>query len=596
MTAERAGVPVALPTSERARALLAWLALHPGRQARTAVAAALWPGVEAARARANLRTALWALPPVWRGPDGPVRITRADLTLVDVATDTDELPADRPPPELLPELDDDWVFRARAELTDRWAGLLAERADRAENDGAVAAAARWTRWLTELRPLDEAAHRLLVERLLRAGERAEAVLTARAFADRLHAELGVRPAPATRAVHARARAGHRVGRRVPIFGRAAELTWLWQRWREAADGDGQVVLLTGEAGIGKSTLLAELARRIADQGGRAATAAAIDVAGETPFAGWLELARTLTAGVRRAPVAAPWPAELNRLSPGLGARLGHPEPPQPIGAPELERLRVVEALLRLVEWVCAERPTLLALDDAHRADRASLGLAAQLGRRLPELPALLLLVRRDGVRRPDLDALLADLSGHGTPVHTLTVPPIGDAEIAALVRASHDLAADRVAEVVETAEGNPLLAVEAARALVAGGSGPPPNLRAAVAGTLGRLTPPTRELVELLAVAGRPLRPAELRRLGVPAGPEAVGGSEGLLVRRDGRLGFRHELLRAAAAAELADPADLSDRLAEAIEPAEHVERAAAPAEGPAARPTADLLETGPGP
>src|SRR5204862_5372051 len=127
--------------------------------------------------------------------------------------------------------------------------------------------------------------------------------------------------------------------------------------------------------------------------------AGMEVAGEPPLAAGLDLAGTLAGGVRQVPAAATWPAELNRLSPGLGARLGHPQQPPPATAPELERLRVFEALLRLVEWSCTERPTLLAIDDAHRADRASLRLAAYVGRRLQSLPCLLVIVRREGVRR-----------------------------------------------------------------------------------------------------------------------------------------------------------------------------------------------------
>jgi DNA-binding SARP family transcriptional activator/tetratricopeptide (TPR) repeat protein len=575
MAAQLAGTPLALPTSERARALVAWLALHPGHHPRAVVAEQLWPDAGAESARANLRTALWAVRTAWGEEDSPLRATRTTLALVDVSVDVDDEPiADRGFAELLPGLDDDWVLRARAELADRRAQVLAGLAEAAETDGDAAGAVRWSRRLAELRPLDESAHRSLVERLLRAGERATAVVAAREFAERLREEVGVRPSPATRAVHARVSVAPGGDQRATVFGRSAQVGALQRVWREAADGRGQVVVISGEAGIGKTTLLTELARRVTDLGGHAATTAGIDVAGETPFAAWLDLARTLAGGVRQVPVAASWPAELNRLSPGLGARLGHPQQPPPATAPELERLRVFEALLRLVEWSCAERPTLLAIDDAHRADRASLRLAAYVGRRLPSLPALLVLVRREGVRRPDLDGLLADLGGQGVPVTTIDVPPITDSEVGALARSLHELDGDRIDTIVAAAEGNPLLAVEAARAVVAGMDGPPPNLRAAVTATVSRLPEPTAALVGLLAAAGRPLWPDELRRLEVPGGVDLVAGSEGLLVRREGRIGFRHELLRAAVYAGLADPAGLHDRLADGIDPDEHVERA----------------------
>ncbi|MEO6510716.1 MAG: transcriptional activator domain-containing protein, partial [Nocardioides sp.] len=179
-----------------------------------------------------------------------------------------------------------------------------------------------------------------------------------------------------------------------------------------------------------------------------------------------------------------------------------------------------------------------------------------------------------GVRRSELDGLLADLAGHGVPVTTLDVLPISDHEVGALARSLHDLDAARVEQVVSAAEGNPLLAVEATRALVTGSTGPPANLRAAVTATVSRLPEPTTCLVEVLAAAGRPLWPEELRRLEAPTGSDVVASSEGLLVRREGRIGFRHELLRAAVYAGLADAAGLHDRLADGIDPSEHVERA----------------------
>ena len=92
-------------------------------------------------------------------------------------------------------------------------------------------------------------------------------------------------------------------------------------WRAAAGGVGQVVVLTGEAGIGKTSLLAEVNRRVGVAGGRTAIGTGLDVGGQTPFAVWLEVARALVATAAPVPVGATWPAELSRLSPDLGARL-----------------------------------------------------------------------------------------------------------------------------------------------------------------------------------------------------------------------------------------------------------------------------------
>jgi hypothetical protein len=258
----------------------------------------------------------------------------------------------------------------------------------------------WTRRRCALAPLDEAAHRDLLRRLLAAGDRAGAVLAARQFCEHLRDELGVAPSPATRAVQSQLRVAAVAAPRPRLFGRGAELAALTQAWKAAAGGAGRVVVLTGEAGIGKTSLLAELAHRVGMAGGRMAIGAGIDVGGETPFAAWLELAKALVASVPPVPASAAWPTELSRLSHELGAHLGRSAPPAAVAAPELERLRVFESVLRLVEWSCADRPALIAIDDAHRADRASLRLTAHIGRRLAGLPVLLILTAGTGPHVP----------------------------------------------------------------------------------------------------------------------------------------------------------------------------------------------------
>jgi DNA-binding SARP family transcriptional activator/tetratricopeptide (TPR) repeat protein len=575
MAAELDGVPLAMPTSERARALVGWLALNPGPHARADVAARLWPDVRPDSARANLRTAVWALRNAWAAAAKTLEVSRTTVGLaeVDLWVDVGEnLDPDADPGRFLAGMDDEWADTARADQREAQVRLLVRLADEAEASADLVTAVQRSRRVCELRSLDEGAHRSYVDRLLRAGERAEAAVVAQSFADRLQEEIGVRPSPATRAVHARVEAEGTAPSRLPLFGRVSELRQLRSSWREAAEGRGQLVVLSGEAGIGKTTMLTELGHMVSAAGGRCAMTAGIDVAGETPFAAWLDLAEGLAAGARRVPLTHSWPVELNRLSPGLSARLGHTGDPPRSTAPELERLRVFEALLRLVEWSCAERPTLLAIDDAHRADRASLRLTAYVGKRLSRLPLLLLLTRREGIHRPELDVLVADMVTRSVPVTNVDLAPITESEVVALARSLHPLDGDQLQDVVSAAEGNPLLAVEATRSLVAGGTGPPPNLRTAVAATLGRLPRETVAVLELLAVAGRPLRGDEVVRLGGPAPAELVTASEGLLAWREGRLGFRHDLLRAAVRAGLDEVGALHDRVAGALDPDDRVE------------------------
>ncbi|MEO7351716.1 MAG: AAA family ATPase [Marmoricola sp.] len=570
------GAAVAMPPSERARALVGWLALHPGPHPRGDVAAGLWPDVPPDRARANLRTALWALHQSWGPASRYVEASRSSVGLVvdDVWVDAFDDGAYDGEALLLPGVEDDWVTPAREHHRRAARERLIERADLAEHRGELSEALRLSREVCRRSPLDEGAHRVLLHRLVLMGDRASAVQASREFTERLMSELGVRPSVSTRAAHAQVRAGKVRRPRPQLFGRADEVAQLTRVWKSAAAGSGQVVVLTGEAGIGKSSLIADLAHRVETSGGLVTTAVGMDVAGQTPFAAWLELCDGLVASVPPVPAHATWPGELNRLSGHLGGRLGHPGVPASVTAPELERLRVFESVLRLVEWSCSSRPTMLVLDDAHRTDRASLRLTTHVGRRLAQLPALLVLAQRDGARSADVAALTADLSARGVPVVEIALTPLDDRAVEALAASVHPLGAAAMRKVVDAAEGNPLLAVESSRALAAGDGGPPPNLRTAVRASCSRLPAAGALLVQLLAVAGRPLNPSELDRLGLEEIDllEESATAEGLLARRGGALGFRHELLREAVYAGVPNPTRMHDRVATAIDPGQHAD------------------------
>ena len=241
-----------------------------------------------------------------------------------------------------------------------------------------------------------------------------------------------------------------------------------------------------------------------------------------------------------------------------------------MSSPELERLRVFDAVLHLVEWAAAGRPVLLVAEDVHRADPASLQLCAHIGRRLAALPVLFVLTRRDKPDRPDADALLADLAGRGVEVAELELGPLSAVELAAVTRSVADLTDNAVEQVIRAADGNPLLAVESARALAAGRRAPPQNLRAAVRAATGALPRPARDLVEVLAAAGRELSAAELAALPLAdrdAAEEAALDS-GLVCRAGGGLRFRHALLAEAVRAGLGEQGRRYEQLALAIEAA----------------------------
>ena len=551
--------------------LLAVLALRPGPQDRETVAATLWPGAAGPAARANLRTAIWALrkavgddalitsrTAVGLRPEA-ITVDLADGQHAAAAGDADAATA-LCHGDLLPGYAEDWAETARRRHRAELAETLAARTADAERDGDAAGAARWSRLRCELDPLNETAHADLIRQLAAAGDRAGALVAGREATDRLRAELSVGPGPSLRAALAEARgpgaapspagaatvlgSSGAFGSR-PLYGRAAELRTLMAAWTAARAGHGRVILITGEAGIGKTRLVAELARRAENAGARTAIGAGVDVGGAAPLATWQELVPQLARGV----------------------------PAPPVSSPELERLRVFDAVLRLVEWAAAG-PVLLVAEDVHRADPASMQLCAHIGRRLATRPVLFVLTRRDKPDRPDADALLADLAGRGVEVAELELGPLAAVELAAVARSVADLTDQAVDQVIRAADGNPLLAVESARALAAGRDAPPQNLRAAVRAAIGALARPARDLAEMLAVAGRELSAAELAAaylnlvLTDRDAAEAAVLDTGLVVRVRGGLRFRHALLAEAVRADLGEQGRRYEQLALAIEAA----------------------------
>jgi DNA-binding SARP family transcriptional activator/tetratricopeptide (TPR) repeat protein len=553
---------VPAPASRPAAQLLAWLALHPGDHPRGALAARFWPDVLDTSARASLRSAVWALRRAL-GPEGAALVAtrervglrcETDLAAFEARLDSGELEAAVAlcPAPLLAGFDDDWVLETRDRVNERLAEALGALAESAPTPEAAVAHAR--RRLA-LDPLDEAAARDLMARLAVTGDRAGAFSVYDRLGERLRTQLGVAPAASTREAAARLRAdagppepgGTRPRADGPgLIGRDAELRILL-----AASGTGGLAVLSGEGGIGKTRLAREVLERAAANGARTAACGALELGGPAPFTLWAELLRRLAATLPPPEPGAGWPEELAVIASSLPRRLGRLAggPPAPI-APELARARLFEAAVEAIEHACADRPLVLLFEDVHLADAASLELLAYTARRFAGLPVLALLTRRHTPARPDVDALLSTHRARGDALVELDLPPLPRADIDALVRSIAPLEADAREQLIAAAEGNPLLAVESARAASDGHAGPPRTLQALVRAALGRLDPGARRAAELAAAAGRDLTRAELEPLTTVE--DVLGALDsGLFSPEEQRFGFRHALLREAAVAPL---------------------------------------------
>ncbi len=340
------------------------------------------------------------------------------------------------------------------------------------------------------------------------------------------------------------------------MGRDAELRELEGAWSSACGGSGAAAVLRGEGGIGKSRLALELCQRAQESGGRAARCAGLDLGGVAPLSLWAELIRDLLSGLQAPPADSAWPDDLAVLAAELPTHFGRSGRPSTDVPPDLQRTRLFEAVVALLAWASREHPLLLVLEDIHTADSPSLELAAYAARRVNELPVLLLFTRRSLPPSAESDRLEQALRARGALVAELDLAPLAPAPVAALARSAARLSEAEIGRVVESAEGNALLAVESARSIARGDHEVAANLRASVRAALAPAGQTARELIDVAAVAGRPIEPLELERLRLPALDQAAreGLETGILISAGNRLSFRHALLRDAVYAELTEP------------------------------------------
>jgi DNA-binding CsgD family transcriptional regulator len=339
-----------------------------------------------------------------------------------------------------------------------------------------------------------------------------------------------------------------------LVGRDRELAQLSAAVRKTAAGEPGVVLIGGEAGVGKSRLLQaafDPAALPADV--RVLTGGCVELGGEgLPFVPLVEALRALvrtTPGDRLDLLLGPARPELGRLLPELTS-------PGAPATPTGGTAQLFELVLGVLGRIGQERPLVLVFEDLHWADRSTLELVAFLVRQLQGVRVLLVLTyRSDEVDRRS--ALRPLLSGWERlrDVERLQLERFTHAEVSAQVAAilGHRPEADLVDVVFDRSEGNAFFVEEVLRSLREGASADElaPSLRDVLLSRAERLSEAAQRVLRIAAVAGRTVPETLLLRVAGDPGAglfealrEAVDSSL-LVVGATGRAyAFRHALTR----------------------------------------------------
>ncbi len=616
--------PLLLPRTAAVRSLLAYLALHHGRPLhRDLLAGTFWPDRPNAEARKALSDALWQIRQCLGPAAGRLVVERDTVSLgllsgdhLDVEVFAARLRRHRERQQegravplsvalsdlsaavelyradLLDGCYDDWVLAEREHLREEYLWALEQLTVLAKQWGDDERALAFAQRLVAADPLRETAHHELMG-LYHAVGRPRAALEQYAVLRQLLAdELGVAPAAATTAlyheiqatlqaagpVHLPAAVPAREGlARLPFVGRTAERAALLEALKAVGRGHGDVVLLEGPAGVGKTRLVEELIADARWRGFSTGMGRADPLAASAPYQPLRDALAPLLTPLRAAQLAALveplWLSAGATVLPVLHELL--PELPAlaPL-EPAQEQQRLWEGLARCAAGLAAVAPLLLVLEDVHWADAATLAVLTYLAPRLPSQRLLVVLTYRDTEARERavvwnvLEAL-----NRALPLRRIAVAAFAAEESAALVQRAFGLEpADPqgqalIATLQRRTGNNALFLVETLKAMLEQGTlapapsggwalpadpGPlpvPASLQELVGQRLQRLPPALRGTVELAAVLGDEVGFGLLARAGSAEAVELaahLGGlcQRGFLVETASGYRFEHEVVR----------------------------------------------------
>ena len=576
-------------------ALLARLALEAGhRFTRDYLMDLLWPDTPARLGRHSLAQGISVLK-AKLGRDS-VQIQKATVALAEGAVDVDAHHLDDSQAEIQGRFLDgfevprarpfeDWKDQWAAKLQPRLRDCLVKQMDRGRRVGDYATVERHAQVLYDLDPLLEDAVRGLMEARAWVGDRTDALKIFGRYEERLAEELGAKPSADLARMADLLREGKRSPTRPPapdepltmqrrfepemLIGREREFSVLRDAWLEVRQRQPRVMVITGDPGLGKTTLTNTFAASCQMEGAVVARAQAYDAERDLPFAVLAELVKQL---VQQRAIGGADPEALGEMT-RICAEVAqaYPGVPKPVEwAPEVVPLRLADAFLKTVSAAAEESPVVLVVDDLHAADNATVGILHVLARKLSGSRVLLVLTARPGELRVTV-AAAALASDQSIPaLRQLELEPLSPTEsrrmVTELARAPSRTAIP-IERILKASSGNPLAIELLTREWLAHGErsllgviealdtepAPSIGIPRAIAGVfarnVSRIQPNARMALTLSAILGRRLSEVALYDLaGLPVAEAAAAlaslRDEGFLRDVGGDMEFRNELLR----------------------------------------------------
>lgn len=494
--------------ARKVEALFAYLLLARRPVARDRLGGILWPDADEEMARRNLRTALWRLRKVLRvvpelrlASDDRAISIECDQAEVDVAKfeslveSLNTVPAERRfdvmnealslyRGDVLDGLSEDCCEESRRQLRGLYVRLLKHAVNAYKTTGNFRTAVAHAQNLVTLDPLDEDVHRELMLLYHLSGDREAALSQFGKLRVMLQEELGVQPSAGTvelwQFIRSQSQRTLPVGAlvasfgtgggktaRVSMVGRNGQFAVLVGFVEEVAQGKGRVVLISGEPGIGKSTLVEALAIEAGLRGFEVLQGQCPDLQDPSPYQVFVQaLWPRMTMAERQAGEPR---TPLKVLIQSLGPReVPEESPSQTPPSGVFDSAIVNETLLSLLAGSYATRPTVLILEDMHRVDRASANLLTALLGRSRGSSLLVVVTVRSG--ESTTDKLRSSLLASGAL--EMSLEPLNHMHVAELMRnvlESKYVPDDVVGYVRERTSGVPLLVLEFVRFLQAEG-------------------------------------------------------------------------------------------------------------------------------